>query len=115
MSGIDQEAEIIAVLLQSAFREACPKNSRKLAKSIKVIAKPGGVLEVWMDEIWKYIEFGTNPHIIQPANKKALAFEIDGEMIFAKKVDHPGTRPNPFIRNVLNTQLPRIIKQVMNR
>lgn len=40
---------------------------------------------------------GTDPHEIRPVNAKALAFKIDGQTIFAKRVMHPGTPPNPFI------------------
>ncbi len=112
IEGLDQAVEVIAVLLQSALRKASPKKTQKLAKSIKVIAKPGGILEIHADEIWRFIEFGTNPHVILPNQKKALAFEVDGQQVITRKVNHPGTRPNPFFRDTLNTKLPRIIKQV---
>lgn len=36
---------------------------------------------------------GSKPHVIQARNKKALAFA--GR--FAKKVNHPGTKPRPFM------------------
>ncbi|KKL48507.1 hypothetical protein LCGC14_2324840 [marine sediment metagenome] len=114
MAEIDKATQVIAILLQSALKQAAPKKSQKFAKSIKVIALPGGIIEIHADEIWKHIEFGTNPHVIRPSTKKALAFEIEGEKLVLKKVDHPGTRPNPFIRNVLNTKLPQIIKQVLS-
>ena len=113
MLEIDQITEPVAILLQSALREAAPKKSRKFAKSIKVVARPGGIIDIFADEIWKHIEFGTNPHVIRPANKKALAFEIGGEKIIVRKVNHPGTRPNPFIRSTINSKLPKIIKAVL--
>ena len=117
----DQAVEVISILLQSALRQAAPKSKRTSTekgdlpfwKSIKVIARPGGIIEIHADEIWKHIEFGTNPHVIRPVTKKALAFEIDGEKIIVKKVNHPGTRPNPFFRHTLNTKFPRIVKQVL--
>jgi phage gpG-like protein len=45
-----------------------------------------------------YIELGTKPHVIEAKNKKTLAFKVGGKMVFAKKVNHPGTRPYPFLR-----------------
>lgn len=46
------------------------------------------------------IEYGTKPHIIEPTGgKKALAFQKDGQEIIVKKVNHPGTKPNPVMRN----------------
>lgn len=45
-----------------------------------------------------YVEFGTQPHEIKP--KKAggvLAFKMNGKMVFARKVNHPGTRAQPYV------------------
>ena len=47
-----------------------------------------------------YIEplyFGSRPHIIEPKNKKSLSWASGGDRIFAKKVQHPGYKGNPFI------------------
>lgn len=57
----------------------------------------------------KYVEFGTDPHTIEADDAEALHFEIDGESVFAQSVQHPGTKPQPFIRParlhvVANTQ-----------
>ena len=45
-----------------------------------------------------FVEFGTRPHIIRPVRAQALRFEVGGEIVFAKLVRHPGTRPQPFMR-----------------
>lgn len=45
----------------------------------------------------KFVEQGTRPHVILPRNAKALRFVINGQVIFAKKVNHPGSRPYPFM------------------
>lgn len=45
------------------------------------------------------IEYGTGAHVIEPVTAKALHFKKGGNEIFAKKVNHPGTRPNPVMRN----------------
>ena len=45
------------------------------------------------------IEYGTKPHIIQPKTASALHFQSDGQDVFTKKVNHPGTKPNPVMRN----------------
>lgn len=45
------------------------------------------------------IEYGTEPHEITPDTKKALAFNYNGKYIVRKKVHHPGTKPNPVMRN----------------
>ena len=48
-----------------------------------------------------YVREGTQPHEIRPRNRKALKFEIAGEVIFAAKVNHPGTRANPYHKRVM--------------
>lgn len=42
---------------------------------------------------------GTGPHIIRARKKKALRFESDGKVVFARSVRHPGTRGNPWLLN----------------
>lgn len=37
-------------------------------------------------------ELDTKPHVIVPANKKALRFTVGRTTVFATKVNHPGTR-----------------------
>lgn len=44
------------------------------------------------------VEYGTAPHTIEAKNAKALRFTKGGKTIFAKKVNHPGTKPQPFMR-----------------
>ena len=44
------------------------------------------------------VEFGTRPHVIKPSSKKALSFKMKGKNIVVKKVQHPGTRPQPYFR-----------------
>lgn len=42
-----------------------------------------------------HVEFGTRAHIILPRVKKALANKRTGQF-FGKRVNHPGTKANPF-------------------
>lgn len=44
-----------------------------------------------------FIEMGSRPHEIKPVFAKALRFEVAGEVIFAARVHHPGSRPKPFL------------------
>jgi len=45
----------------------------------------------------KFVEQGTRPHVIVPVRAVALRFVINGRVIFASKVNHPGTQPMPFM------------------
>ena len=45
------------------------------------------------------VEFGTKPHVIEAKNGKSLSFKKDGKNVFAKKVNHPGTKGVYFLTN----------------
>jgi len=57
----------------------------------------------------------TPPHIIKPKDKKALKFKVGNGKVFAKVVKHPGTRPNPFIRNTIRNKLAGIIQEEITK
>lgn len=52
-----------------------------------------------------YVVFGTRSHEIRPAHARALRFEVAGRVVFAMRVRHPGTRPQPFIQETLDQTL----------
>jgi hypothetical protein len=56
----------------------------------------------------KFVEYGTRPHRIYPKNGRYLkfnagtpsvhGFDLSSETVFARFVNHPGTKPLPFMR-----------------
>jgi len=48
-----------------------------------------------------FVHQGTAPHVIRPRNASALRFKVGGQTIFASSVNHPGTRPRPFLTNAV--------------
>lgn len=44
---------------------------------------------------------GTPPHLITPERGRVLKFKVAGKIVYAEKVDHPGTRANPFLYRAL--------------
>ena len=45
-----------------------------------------------------FVNFGTKPHVIRPKDKKALRWVGgDGRFRFAKEVNHPGYRGDPYM------------------
>ena len=50
---------------------------------------------------------GSRPHVIVPRRASVLRFEVGGRTVFARRVQHPGTKPRPFLRNAAE----RIIAQ----
>lgn len=46
-----------------------------------------------------FVEFGTKPHVIEAPAGGVLAFRMNGQLIMTKRVNHPGTRAQPFVAN----------------
>lgn len=44
---------------------------------------------------------GTRPHVILPNRAKTLRFTSGSRVIYTRKVNHPGTRPNRYLTDQL--------------
>lgn len=48
----------------------------------------------------RWVEFGTSAHVITPKTPNgSLRFFVKGQTVFANKVNHPGTKPRPFMED----------------
>ena len=54
-----------------------------------------------------YVEFGTPPHVIEPVSKLALANTKTGWGPY-KRVNHPGTKANPFMERIVAAAQPEV-------
>jgi len=93
-----------------------PRRTGNLARSIRLgtvtptsaVVQAGGLQNVGYAG---FVEFGTRPHVIVPRNRKALRFaasaagrrltgspRVGAAVVFAKRVMHPGTKAQPFLR-----------------
>ena len=50
-----------------------------------------------------YVHEGTSPHDIFPTKRKCLRWAGPNGFIFAKRVHHPGTKPDQFLYEALNS------------
>lgn len=86
--------------VQNRARELCPVDTGRLRASIVHRTEGGGrSVGVVIGTNVSYaadVEYGTAPHVILPTNKKALYWP--GASHPVSKVNHPGTRPQPFMR-----------------
>lgn len=57
-------------------------------------------------EVGLYMEVGTRPYEIRPRRKKALRFVVDGNEVFAKRVNHPGISPRPVVGPTVESNFP---------
>lgn len=59
------------------------------------------------------LENGTNPHTILPKRSNVLVFEINGETIYAKRVNHPGTDAQPHFIPALQRNKSKYKKEIV--
>jgi hypothetical protein len=52
-------------------------------------------------EYAQMVHDGTRPHVIRPRNAQVLRFRVGGQVVFARVVNHPGTRAQPFLDRAL--------------
>jgi len=65
---------------------------------------------VWYGAAWE-LGFTVPPHEIRPRRRKALRFEVDGRVVFAKRVFIPGRteKPRKWLEPAIRDQMPAII------
>jgi len=114
-------------------QEEAPKRSGDFAKGIRfrtfVAAEAVGFTLSAPSPLVEFITKGTKPHPIPKPPRppgKPLAFEVGGETVIVYGVEHPGTKPNPFIgrayrrwlpgaRDMLNLISSRFIRELMTK
>ena len=95
------------VLIQSAnhilaeMEARVPVDTGKLRGSLRIVVSTDRV-EIGPNEniapYAGYVEFGTKPHEIRPRRAGGvLVFKMNGTTVYAKKVHHPGTQPQPYV------------------
>lgn len=103
-------ADEVQPLAQEALRRAAPvapgPGGGALRDSIRSerTTTPGTVTLTFTARVpyADYVLDGTAAHIIEPRNARALHWVGPNGSVFAHRVNHPGTRPNPFPRRALS-------------
>ena len=106
---LDEVCQVIA----DYARSIAPKRTGHYAETIYYMAQ--GEMRFIIGASAAYaaiIEFGSMPHWILPRTAQALRFEVDGEVVFAKYVHHPGTVPQLIIHRAKKDNYEKIIQAV---
>lgn len=87
--------------LQRYARQDVGKKTFKLERSISVslsLVSTGLMVSVGSDDPIAYMHHeGTRAHVILPRHASVLKFTSGGKLIYAKRVNHPGTRQNAYL------------------
>jgi hypothetical protein len=71
------------------------ENRNQITAKIQIVSSTNQLLPT-------YLELGTRPHGIDPVNAQFLHFALGGVIeVFAKHVEHPGTRAYHFLEDTL--------------
>jgi hypothetical protein len=104
-----------------------PKRTGTLASTVRMNTRAGGTKEVHLEMtignkarsevVVKSVMFGSKRHVITPKHAKVLRFVASsGRVVFTKRVNHPGTKPNNFLERALAATKPdRVGKRVTLR
>lgn len=84
----------------------CPVDTGRLRASIRGEARRTWTLRpeyrIWSDvEYAPYVNDGTRPHRINARAGGVLRFNVGGRTVYARYVNHPGTRAKPFLDRAL--------------
>lgn len=102
-------ADEVQPMVQDAIKAEAPvgpgEGSGRLRASIRSErAEAEGVLTIMFAADVPYAGYvvdGTAPHVIRPRNAQALHWTGPGGGVFAKVVNHPGTKPNSFAERAI--------------
>ena len=101
LEAITPNEGLMKKLALSAIREQkklAPRKTGNLARSIQLGSVSATAAEtIATADYAAAVETGTRPHEIRPRRRKALRWMDGGRPRFAKRVQHPGTRAQPFM------------------
>jgi hypothetical protein len=61
-----------------------------------------------------YVHEGTRAHVIFNKRKKSLRWSCNNKFYFAKRVNHPGTWPDPFLTNAVAVTSEETVSMIEN-
>ena len=99
-----------------ALERAKLKAPGKLKESMKLEREPDAFAISNESPIATFVENGTVAHIIE-ARGGLLRFQSGGSTIFARRVHHPGTKPNPVMHDAVQegaTAFVRLMQAALN-
>lgn len=73
----------------------------RMGRQINAVIVDGHVRVESRHPATMFVIKGTRKHVIRPRYKKVLKFQVRGKTVFARVVNHPGTKKNDFMTKAL--------------
>ena len=111
IDGVKRTIVESTVTIQSDAVSLAPEDEGNLKNSIDYnITNSGLTGEIFAGASYAAdVEFGTQPHVIKAKPGGVLHFKKDGKDVFATKVNHPGTKAQPFLVPAWEAERPKFI------
>jgi hypothetical protein len=95
-----------AVLAKYTTRSTVPFITGFLLQSFSAYLEPGILHWYPTASYARFVEFGTAPHVIEPKNGRALYWP--GAQHPVARVNHPGTKANPYMERIIAAATPDV-------
>ena len=107
------------VKTQSTFNRRSRSSLKDATRGkVEVTALGHRAVVRWEKNHASFIENGTSGHWIYPKRARFLRFEVEGKIVYASKVWHPGFGPYRFASNAMKfagAKLPARLRKGLNR
>lgn len=119
--GLDEARRRVAEMTRATFNRAnvlTPVDTGRLRVGNNMRVYTAGM--VAYGEVFNHVDYaaavhnGAQPRKIYPRQREALKFTMNGRTVFAKSVDWPGTRPQPWLLKAMLETAPRYGFAVVN-
>lgn len=101
--AVTRVVELMATEVWGNVREEAPVNHGRLSGSFTLAKQSDLTWKISTNvEYAEAVQEGTKPRAIVPVRAKALAFNVNGKTVIVRRVNHPGTKANPYITRALD-------------
>jgi hypothetical protein len=107
-----------AILAKYTTKATVPWRTGFLTQSFRAEMSPAMLRWFPTASYAPFVEFGTRPHTILPTSKQALYWPGADHPV--RSVNHPGTKPNPFMERIvaasqadINAQFGTALRQIV--
>lgn len=115
VEGVKRQTVTSTFNIRNEAFDKAPRKTTYLASSIKSLISGNKLLgEVSANaEYAEAVEKGTKPHVIRAKNKPLLKFQVGGQWVSKKSVNHPGTKAQPFMEPAFEKEKPIYINKIL--